>query len=537
MRTLHTDVLIIGGGCAGLRAAIAAAGGGADALLVYRAGGNNSSVGAGNLAACAPFTPGDSPSVHYEDTMRSGCALADPSLAAIFTERAGKALEEARSWGVRFYTRPDGALRFFRSGGHSAARAWRCLGGHTGQFIRVLTEKARSLGVRFAGNCSLVELLLDKGRVCGACGVDGAGDPVSIQARAVVLATGGYAGAYARTTNKKALLGAGCAMAWEAGAALTDLEFVQFMPTTLAFPQEVAGRVVNDPLRGEGAVLLNAALERFMPRYDPELADLSTRDVVAAAIVSEVAQGRGTCNGAVYLDARAVPPARIESSYSGVTRLRALGLDPCEHLLEVSPAAHFTCGGVVVDAACAAAAEGLYAAGEVMAGVHGANRLGGNALTETLVFGAIAGENAARHAMRMPRHSASPSEDFLARLAAGPGARPMPDFAVRLEQLRALFWDQLGVIRNAPALEEAARRFDGLRDDLLRPDPSCGFSGNIQRRQLAQTALIGMLAARAASRREESRGTHRRSDYCAEDERLRGHMVFRGAAHPDFALA
>lgn len=529
MQTVMTDVLVIGGGSAGMRAALSAREAGAEVALAYKSGGNCTSMAAGSFAAVMPGAQDDSLEEYYDNTLKAGRGLGDPHLVRVLVERGGEVLNTLMSWGVKFYTHEDGSLKRFRSGGHSRERVYRCPDGKIGQFFKTLSHRMLDAGVRPLRNCQVLELLLDNGRVCGACGADSEGRPLLIRAKAVILASGGFAGTYKNTSGPKAIAGEGLEMAYEAGGALKGLEFVQFMPTGLAYPPQLAGRPVSDPLRGAGAVLRDASGERFMHKYDPIYGDVAGRDIVSIAIVTEVAQGRGTPHGGAYLDATALEPQKIMESYGGVGRLQQLGIDPCTQMLEVTPAAHFSCGGIAIDAQGFTGVDGLYAAGEVCAGIHGANRLGASALPETLVFGDIAGKSAALFAQKTPGGNGAPSETFSRLVRDSAPDRPLSgSLNEHAARVRALFWDGIGVVRSEESLADAEKDLSGIAEELSRASCAlCSFSENLERELLAKTARLGCKAAYAARQRRESRGTHYRSDFPHTSEEFNRHIEFR----------
>ncbi|MEG2119892.1 MAG: FAD-binding protein, partial [Pseudoflavonifractor sp.] len=395
---LQADVLVLGGGGAGLCSALAAVEGGASVTLVYKHGGNSTAVAAGGFAVVTEGSESDSAECFISDALRSGAQLASPALLRTLADNASRAIETITGWGVEFYRNPDGSYRRFRSGGHTNPRSLRCATGRGSDAYRVMLDRARAKGVRIVRNTVITELLKDGDRIVGAACLGEDGAPLVILAKSVILATGGMGALYEHTTNTPGLTGEGYFMAHEAGCRLRDMEFVQFMPTTIAYPPQFSGKLVNDTLRGEGAYLLNAAGERFMAGYAPQFMEVAGRDILSIAIATEILAGRGSPHGGVYLDARHIPQAAMLQSFGAAKAMRVAGIDPCRDLIEVVPAAHFSCGGVVIDAECRTGVDGLFAVGEVTGGIHGANRLGATALTENVVFGQIAGSNAAKDA-------------------------------------------------------------------------------------------------------------------------------------------
>lgn len=535
MQRVETDILVVGGGSAGICAALAARAAGLRVALAYKTGGNCTSVAAGGFAAVMPGVEDDAPRRHGENTLRSSGGLADARLVEALVERAAAALQNLMSWGVEFSTLEDGSLRRFRSGGHDRARTYRCRNGNLAQCFRTLSRRVRDSGVELLKDCMAVGLLRHGARVCGAWGMDREGRPLQMAAKAVVLATGGFPGIYQHRTAPAALTGEGQVMAYEAGARLMDLEFVQFMPTTIAFPPEFHGRVVNDTLRGEGAVLRNSKNERFMARYAPAYGDLAGRDILAISIATEVAQGRGTPHGGVYLDATALDERTIFESFGWARQLAARGIDLRSTYIEVTPAAHFTCGGIGIDEHCATGVEGLFAAGECAGGIHGANRLGANALTATLVFGDIAGRSAARFAAGVagPEAAADPVQTRMAEESLPPVLRKNAALDALEEEIRKIFWERMGVVRTRDGLAEAVSRLRGLEASLAAERPGgYTYAENMRRLRVRKMALLGRMVAQAAEERRESRGNHCRLDFPETDAAFARHRVFADTGRP-----
>ena len=515
---IQTDVLILGSGGAGLCSAIAAAESGASVLVISKAGGNSTVMAAGGFAV-AMEEAGDSVECFVADALRSGAELADVRLVTRLAEEAPRAIETLADWGVKFYCREDGSYRLFRSGGHTHPRSLRCASGHGADAYRVMLQRAKGLGVRFISNALIAELLRKDGRVVGAAGMDSGGAPLFILAKAVVLATGGLAALYEHTTNTPGLTGEGYILAREAGCRLRDMEFVQFMPTTIAYPPRLKGRLVNDTLRGEGAILLNGHLERFMERYDAQSMENSTRAVISAAIATELAEGRGSLHGGVYLDARHISPEALSQSYRYAVHMAAAGADPSKNLIEVVPAAHFSCGGVIIDENCRTDVAGLYAVGEVTGGIHGANRLGATALTENAVFGSIAGRCAAQDATlagAYPSWIECLMEPALKRAEQPQNPALNAALAEGKNKLGSILWRCGGILRNAEGLSAGLEALAMLEEELLA-QPGGDFDQAIKVMHMMQLITLGRLILRASLERTESRGCHRRTEFPKED--------------------
>ncbi|HET9010488.1 MAG TPA: FAD-binding protein, partial [Gemmatimonadaceae bacterium] len=406
------DVVVIGAGGAGLRAAIAAAEAGARTALVCKSllGKAHTVMAEGGVAASfGNVAPEDSWQVHFQDTMFGGKYLNNWRMAELHAREAPDRVRELERWGGVFDRTPDRKMSQRAFGGHTHKRLVH-IGDRTGlELIRTLQDKAVHSGIDVYMECTISRLLKDGERVCGAFGYWRAtGEFVRFAAGAVVLATGGAGKCWRITSNSWECTGDGHALAYEAGAELVDMEFVQFHPTGMVWPPGVVGLLVTEAVRGEGGILRNATGERFMERYDSKRLELSTRDVVARAIFTEVKERRGTPHGGVFLDVSHLGDAtvrkKLPSMYEQFKELA--GVDITREAMEVGPTCHYFMGGVRVDAETGqSTVEGLFAAGECSGGMNGANRLGGNSLSDLLVFGKRTGESAAREAggARPPR--------------------------------------------------------------------------------------------------------------------------------------
>jgi len=433
----------------------------------------------------AALGPGDDAAQHAADTLAAAGGIADPAIAALVASAAPGRIAALEAIGARFDRDDDGALRLGREGGHGRHRIVHAAGDGTGgEIMRALFAAARAQpSIALVEDCEAEELLTDDGAVIGVRARRG--DRVVCYAGRVVLASGGLGGLYSRTSNPLTARGRGLALAARAGAALADLEFVQFHPTAL----DVGGDpmpLVTEALRGEGARLLDARGRRFMAAEHP-LAELAPRDVVARAVA------RARRDGPVHLDAReavgAAFPTRFPTVYAAC---RAAGIDPVRELVPIAPAAHYHMGGVAVDANGRSSAPGLWAVGEVAAtGLHGANRLASNSLLEALVF-------APRVAADIRARAPGPVRGAPATLAAAPDRADPAEFA----RLRALMTAEVGVVRDEAGLGRARDEFRRLRHRAAATS-----------RRLADAALVAELVAAAALARRESRGGHFRADW------------------------
>jgi succinate dehydrogenase / fumarate reductase flavoprotein subunit len=525
---VETDVLIVGAGAAGLRVAIELAREGVDVLVlgkrrhgdahtVWAAGGINASLG--NL------DPDDRWEIHAADTIGEGHFVNDPRAVEILAREAPERILELRDWGCPFSLTEDGELNQRYFGAQSFRRT--CFAGdRTGEaLLGTLVAKAKEEGVPYREDVYVTKLLKSGERVSGAAGFDmRTGRRLLFGARAVVLAAGGYTSIYRRGSSRPdENNGDAMALAYEAGAALKDMEFVQFHPTGMIEPEEMDGRLVTEAVRGEGGRLYNAKGERFMERYSPKHMELDARDVVARANYREIQEGRGTPDGAVLLDISHRDPGYIKERLPNMyEQFMEQGVDITEQSMKVSPTAHYGMGGVEVDPqTCATAVDGLFAVGESTAGVHGANRLGGNSLAETVVFGKILGEHLA-HTLddllpHVPLEEGAASEQFAAldALAAGTGGSEPEEL---IDELRDLVWDHAGIVRTGEGLREGIEKLRDLEEragelEVTGASPSRRLEHVLNLRAMLTAAEAVM---RSALAREESRGAHHREDFPEE---------------------
>ena len=399
------DVLIIGAGGAGLRAAIEALAQGASVGVVCKSllGKAHTVMAEGGIAAAmANVDPADNWKVHFRDTMRGGKLLNNWRMAQLHAQEAPERVRELEQWGALFDRTEKGEILQRAFGGHTFKRLCH-VGDRTGlELIRTLQDRGVQQGVDCYMECTVTRLLMENGRFAGAFAYwRENGRFIVFKAKAVVIATGGIGKAWTVTSNSWEYTGDGMALAYEAGAELMDMEFVQFHPTGMVWPPGVQGILVTEAVRGEGGILRNKLGERFMEKYDPKRMELSTRDVVARSIYTEVREGRGTEHGGAYLDISHKPAEyvkkKLPSMYHQFKELA--DVDITKEPMEVGPTCHYMMGGIRVEAETGQSSmPGIFAAGEAAAGLHGANRLGGNSLSDLLVFGRRAGMAAAAHA-------------------------------------------------------------------------------------------------------------------------------------------
>ena len=557
--TVDVGVLVIGAGAAGARTAIELVDRGVDPaeLLVIGKRGHGDAhttwARGGVNGALGTHDPEDDWAIHAADTLKEGHFLNDPAKVEAVTRRMPDLLRELDDWGMAFSRTPDGEIdqRYF---GAQSFRRTAFAGDHTGEsMLDTLVAQAQARSIPYRENVFVTRLVTDGDRVLGAVGVDlDTGEYVVFDADVVVLAAGGYTSLYERHSSRDdENTGDGPALAYQAGARLVDTEFVQFHPTGMVgarYGEEWDGRLVTEAVRGEGGRLFNSEGERFMERYSPDQMELDARDVVARAIAQEIAEGRGTEHGGVYLDIshreREFIQERLPRMYE---RFADLGVDMAEDPVEVAPTAHYGMGGVLVDDDGQTDVDGLYAIGETMGGVHGANRLGGNSLAETLAFGQLTGAAIADRladassgadangtegdasrgldATRVLRDRAERHLTDLDRLVDSDGTH---DPEALFDDLRALLWEHAGILRDEQTLTAGLDRLAVLRErasDLAVGGPtsrSFEFALN-----LGFALDVAEAVLRGALRRTESRGAHARTDYPEQDPDLRENIVAR----------
>ncbi|HOG18603.1 MAG TPA: FAD-dependent oxidoreductase [Syntrophales bacterium] len=511
---IRCDVLIIGGASTALVAALEAKKWVENVVVVCKKdvgrSGNTIISGAAFSVCVSSPDNSDSAEQHLLDTLDAGVGINDLSLARTLVEEGQEAVLALEQYGVRLL-RSDGSLVRRTPPGHSRPRSiptdLRDFAHATrGLSITVpLAESARERGIRILTQTPVQRLLVRDGVVCGALAVEAStGRPILVSATAVILAAGGGGRLFVQTNNTLDMTGDSFSLALEAGAALRDMEFIQFYPTRAISPVHTN---ISSPLFGEGAVLRNSLGERFMPRYDPK-ADMATRDVASRAIFSEVEAGRGV-NGGVYMDLSAVPSSSLELKFPTTLKLlKAHRIDPAKQWLIVSPAVHFIMGGVWIDSRCRTGIDGLFSAGEAAGGVHGANRLAGNALTETVVFGRKAGYEAAAYAGRIKR----PPEPPEARVEMPPESRSGVAVAEIKARLRRTLWDHASIVRTKEGLTKGRATLAECQDALV----SCRIEGPADEAaylEVSRMVQVGNAVVAASLIRQESRGAHYRSDY------------------------
>jgi succinate dehydrogenase / fumarate reductase, flavoprotein subunit len=533
------DVLIIGGGSAGLRAAIEAHDAGANVLLISksRKGDPHTVLARGGInAALGTMDPEDNWMIHAVDTLREGEFLADYEKVEVLCKRAPEAINELVNWGARFHREEDGRLtqRFF--GAHTYRRTvfyedW------TGQeIVRVLLDQVSQRKIKIIDDIYITKLLKsgsanDKkesvvaDEIIGAFGIDiKKKEIVVFQCKSLILAGGGYTRVYEVSSSRIfENHGEGMALAYDAGADLIDMEMVQFHPTGMVWPDKARGTLATEAIRGEGGILLNSKNERFMKKYYPEKMELGPRDIVARAAYNEILEGRGTVHGGVWLDVTHLSKEkimdRLPTMYKQFKEIN--GIDISTDKMEVGPTAHYSMGGVVVDIKCRTKIKGLLAVGEVISQIHGANRLGGNSLLDTQVFGKIAGGEAAKLAKEATEEGAGMqninNQKELLEYNNG-GIFVVKEPLSFLKEIQEVMKDNAGIIRDGTKLQKGLQRILEIKEkfyskDTILKEFKIDNENIVLTFEVKSSLVVCEAIIKCAIMRQESRGAHYRSDY------------------------
>jgi len=523
--TQLSNVLIIGSGGAGLRAAIEAKKAGVEVTVIGKRAKEDvhTVLAAGGInAALANVDPKDTWQQHFADTMIEGYNIAEPRTVELMAKESPELVKEIHNWGANFATLDNGKLdqRYF--GAHTYRRT--CYSGdYTGRSILfALLKKAEELKIPILDSQYVTELLIRDSTCFGAMTFDiKNGQRTVFMADSVILAAGGHTRIWRKSSSRRnENTGDGFYLALKAGCTLTDMEMVQFHPTGMVIPESIAGTLVTEAVRGEGGKLINGLGERYMSKYDPDRMELSTRDRIAMANYTEIMEGRATENGGVYLDISHRDKDFIIEKMPRMYRqfLDLLMLDISKQPMEVAPTAHYSMGGVKVSpeehSTCI---EGLYAAGEVAGGLHGANRLGGNSLAEILIFGKRAGHAAADHSVHLSQQVRSNKsinkahdkiDSFLKK--GDLIARPLQ------RSLRNIMWKNCGVMREEKLLLQGIDEVRSIKESLtkldVRPD-SEGYEDLMLAFDLEGSIASAEVTILSAIERKESRGAHQRKDF------------------------
>lgn len=522
---LETDVLIIGGGLAGLRAAISAAEAGVKVTLTCKrksGRSGNTLIAACGIAAVSPhINPEDTLENHMRDTLQAGKGICDPELVRILTEHAEEEILSLERFGVAFIRGKEGELLSGQAPGHTRRRNIRTEAKNLpanarGQSITLpLLDHARKLGVTFLDHTPVLRLISAEGRFCGALAIpEGENRPVFIRAQSAIIAAGGAGQIFSFTNNTADITGDSFALALGAGAELRDMEFCQFYPNWGIQPIRTT---VTSLIMGDGAVFRNRAGERFMARYYPAAKDMATRDETSLAIFREVQAGRGV-EGGVYLDATGVDRDKLATEYGYLNEaMQKFGQDLREDPVVVSPVVHYWMGGISVNENLETRVGGLFAAGEACGGTHGANRLGGNAFAECIVFGSRSGRAAAEYAKSQNPPARIPETE----LDNAPNSRNIPggepDLAELKNRLKKVMWEKSGIVRTEESLKQALEAILGLREEAGGGGP-VSPDRLIRRHELLNMLDSAEATVRSALFRKESRGSHFREDFPEQDD-------------------
>ena len=522
------DVLVIGSGGAGCRAAIEAKKSNLDVSIVskglsFKSGCTTLAEGGYN-AAFGYVDAEDSVEAHFEDTMKGGAYLNDMGLVKILVNEAQDRLIELESYGAIFDRQESGKLNQRPFGGQSFRRT--CFqGDRTGhEMMMALKEEVIRQKIKTYDEIMITSLIMNKmnTRVIGACGISiKTSNMIIFRAKSTIIASGGAGWLYPVTSNAIQKTGDGYCLAYKAGADLLDMEQIQFHPTGMLFPESRKGVLVTEAVRGEGGKLFNVDMERFMKNYD-ERGELATRDVVARAIYNEIREGRGTDNGGVYLDVTHLPKKLIEEKLETMLlQFMDVGVDIREEAMEVAPTAHHFMGGIRIKSSCETTVENLFAAGEASGGIHGANRLGGNALADTQVFGKRAGESAAKNAISKEfeynEDHINSEEERIRNIFKDGNIYP---HQIKKELMETM-WADVAIIRNEEGLKSALNKIGELKIkslDMKVPEGS-GYNKNLLDALETENMLtVASLVIQSALVRRESRGSHYREDYPQKDK-------------------
>jgi len=545
------DVLIIGGGSAGLRAAIEAHDAGAQVLLISKSkkGDPHTVLARGGInAALGTMDPQDNWMIHAADTLREGGFLADYERVEVLCKSAPESINDLVNWGARFHREKDGRLtqRFF--GAHTYRRTVFYEDWTGDEMIRVLMEQVSQREIEIVDNVYVTKLLKsddvngggeepleEREEVKGALGIDiEKKEMVIFECSSLILAAGGYTRVYAVSSSRIfENYGEGVTLAYEAGADLVDMEMVQFHPTGMVWPEKALGTLATEAIRGEGGILLNIKGERFMRNYYPERLELGPRDIVARAAYNEIIAGRGTEHGGVWLDIRHLPKEkildRLPTMYEQFKNIA--GIDISKEKMEVGPTAHYSMGGVVVDIKCRTKIKGLLAVGEAISQIHGANRLGGNSLLDTVVFGKIAGGEAARLAKEQGEREKTGPSSLVRRKVNNRQEKEFDDglFIVKepikfRNEIQELMKQNAGIIREERRLQNGLKRILELKNEFYSKDSvlkefKIDDVENVVLTWQVKSSLVACEATiRSALMRQESRGSHYRSDFPKLDD-------------------
>ncbi len=530
---IKKDIVIIGAGGAGLRAAIEAKEQGSDVFLlgkeVLGCAHTGMAMGGMNCALVAPATP----AFHAQITTEGGYFITNERIVKAFTEEMPERIYDLEKYGVIFDRRENGEF-YVWAGPKQKYPLNVCVGDYTGrEMMQGLVDQARKIGVTYSDEFFVSKLLTNKSTVVGALGINlKTGEFVIFQAKAVILATGGAGRMYEVTTNAASNTGDGYAMALDVGCELVDMEMVQFHPTGMAFPPSSRGVLITEKVRAHGGILRNVKGERFMERYFPKEKELAKRDEVSRCIYKEVSEGRGTDHDAVYLYVNHWDKDEILDKIPDVyEQYRNVGVDITKEPMEVYPSMHHMMGGIRIDEWGKTNIQGLFGAGEVAGGVHGANRLGGNSIAEGQVFGRRAAISAATYAKKAKNITVSQKQvkdeiervNSFVRRGKGPAPHEVEG------RLKKLMWEYVGIFKDEKGLLHAEKELQSLAAEAKRMKARTDQRGRNRDLQdcleIENMIITAQSIVRAGLVRKESRGAHSRTDYPEMKEEWRKNIV------------
>lgn len=519
-KTITCDMVIIGGGGAGLRAAIEARKQ-TDSIAIiskeaFGRAHTEKAMGGLNVAIKEPATPRQ----HYNDTVSGGAYINNQRMVDIFTREMPDRIYDLESYGVKFDRAPDGSFYTWAGGKHSAPLNL-CVGDYTGrEIMKGLAGEVKKHGIPFYSQHYVTKIFTKQNRVCGVFAYDRENHSFTFfHTKAVILAAGGAGQLYKITSNEPSNTGEGYSLAFDAGAVLVDMEMIQFHPTGMAFPEEVQGSLITEKVRGHKGTLWNNKNERFMTKYQPERMELAGRDEVARAIYTEVQEGRGTEHGGVWLDVTELSPEEIHRLIPDVQeKFSNVGVDITKERMEITPTMHHMMGGVKISEWGESSVQGLFACGEVAGGIHGANRLGGNSLAELQVFGRRSGMRSAEY-VKQATETDVPEEEIQTEYKRIKhlleGASPVNYSEIRKE-LQEIMWTYVGIVRDKQGLESAKQKLQKLREKAMQMKTS---EENLQATlETNEMISVSFLIIEPALTREESRGAHFRRDFPQTEE-------------------
>lgn len=528
---IKVDVLIVGGGAAGALASLEAKKYAKKVLVVSKGSSGrsgNTPMAEGGIQAS--FQMDDSPKDHFTDTMKAGRHINNKELVEILVNMAPKSIKDLENYGVKFKKSDKGQYFQYKTSGSSKSRCLWILGGGSG-LVQPIFKSAKNLGVEVFDDVMITKLITLENRVCGAVGIDlKTGIFMEIEAKSVVLATGGNENLYSISDASLDSSGDGVALAYNAGAELIDMEFIQFYPHSLIYPISLKGVIIPEEVYYSdlaGGKLINGMGQPFAYKYDSERKEKTTRDILAKAIFTEIIKGRGTINGGVIIDLSEGNKEKLMDLMPALYNyLNMNGIDMMTTNLEVAPSAHYQCGGIKIDRNSQTGVKGLFAAGECTGGINGANRLSSNALAEAVVFGALAGKNAALHAQRISQNvfnKEQANEEYIkiVNLLRKDGVNGIDVIDVKRE-LQELMFNDVGVIRSREGLSKAIEKLKNIKNEKLHKITFKNVNALYNLEMLEYLELCNLvdnalIVANAALFRKESRGNHFREDYPMED--------------------